>query len=66
MRISPNAAAALLIVAAPVGATPAEYAEARLELSTDRAARRDIAVKYRDDPGASERPWSKPPTAGVA
>ena len=77
MRVLPGAAAALFIVAAPVGATPAEYAEAMLKLATDRGcmachsilptpkradglppiapAWRDIAVKYRDDPGASNR-----------
>ena len=77
LRILPCAAAALLIAASPVRATPAEYAEAMLKLATDRGcmachsilptpkradglppiapAWRDIASKYRDDPGASER-----------
>jgi cytochrome c len=65
------------VAAMPVGATPAEYAEAMLKLATDRGcmachtvlpaakradglpaiapAWRDIAIKYRDDPAASER-----------
>ena len=68
---------ALWLAALPVGATPAEYAEAMLKLATDRGcmachtvlpaakradglppiapAWRDIAIKYRDDPSASER-----------
>lgn len=77
MRFPLCAAAALLITTSPAGATPAEYAEAMLELATQRGcmachsmlpaprradglppiapAWRDIALRYRDDPGASDR-----------
>lgn len=77
MRILSCAAAALLVAATPVRATPAEYAEAMLKLATERGCMachsilptpkradglppiapnwRDIAIRYRDDPGASER-----------
>ena len=77
MRALPYTAMALSIAAAPVRATPAEYAETMLKLATDRGcmachnilpppkradglppiapAWRDIAVKYRDDPAASQR-----------
>lgn len=77
MRTLPHAALALSMAAAPVHATPAEYAETMLKLATERGcmachsilplprradglppiapAWRDIAVKYRDDPGASQR-----------
>lgn len=70
-------AAAVLLAAPPVEATPAEYAEAMLTLATQRGcmachaivpaprradglppigpAWRDIAIRYRDDPGASDR-----------
>jgi cytochrome c len=77
LRILSYTAAVLALVASPVQATPAEYAEAMLKLATDRGcmachsiapvprradglpaiapAWRDIAIKYRDDPGASQR-----------
>lgn len=77
LKILSSALALLLLAAMPVRATPAEYAEAMLELATDRGcmachsilppakradglppiapAWRDIAIKYRDDPGASQR-----------
>lgn len=77
MRILTCAAAALLVVAVPARATPAEYGQAMLDLATQRGcmachgivpaaqradglppiapAWRDIATRYRDDPGASER-----------
>jgi cytochrome c len=77
MRILSCAAVALLVAAAPVGATPAEYSQAMLKLATSSGcmachsilplarradglppiapAWRDVAIKYRDDPRASDR-----------